>query len=74
MFGIERDDAVRGMNGYDAVKLWGHAANGSSEALELLLTYNREDTINLLRLANLLYHDLKVSTGIEAYQKTVRSY
>jgi len=74
MFGIERDDTIKGMNGYDAVKLWGHAASGSSEALELLLTYNREDTINLLGLADILYQNLRESTGIEKYQKTVRGY
>lgn len=73
MFGIERDDAIKGMNGYDAVKLWGHAANGSSEALQLLLTYNKEDTINLLRLADILYQNLRESTGIEKYQKLALS-
>ncbi|MDI6801090.1 MAG: ribonuclease H-like domain-containing protein [Thermodesulfovibrionales bacterium] len=67
MFGIDRDDSVKGMNGYDAVKLWGHARKGSSEAMELLLTYNREDTINLLKLADVLYGMLKTSTGIETY-------
>jgi len=74
MFGIERDDAIKGMNGYDAVKLWGHALNGSSESLELLLAYNKEDTINLLRLADVLYQNLRESTGIEEYQKAVTSY
>lgn len=67
LFGINRNEVVKGMNGYDAVKLWEQARKGSSEARELLLTYNREDTTNLLSLANILYKRLKSSTGIEEY-------
>ncbi len=67
LFGIEREEAVKGLNGYDAVKLWGHAEKGSLEARELLLTYNREDTAHLLELADILYQRLRSSTGIEEY-------
>jgi len=67
MFGIERDDSVKGMDGYEAVKLWEAHRKGSQEARELLLTYNREDTINLLKLADILYPRLRASTGIEEY-------
>lgn len=73
IFGIERDDSVKGMDGYAAVKLWEQARRGSSEARELLLTYNREDTMNLLRLADILYERLKISTGIEEHLTTVMS-
>lgn len=66
-FGIERDDEIRGMDGYDAVKLWEHARKGSQDALRLLLSYNREDTVNLLKIADILYHRLKQSTGIEEH-------
>lgn len=65
LFGINRDDSVKGMDGYDAVKLWEQAKKGSIEAMELLLVYNREDTMNLLGLAEILYERLKNSTGIE---------
>ena len=65
LFGINRDDTVRGMNGYDAVKLWEQARRGSAEAKELLLMYNREDTTNLLGLADILYQRMRASTGIE---------
>ena len=65
--GIERDEDVRGMDGYDAVKLWETARRGSDEARRLLLTYNREDTVNLFRIAEILYRGLKQSTGIEEY-------
>lgn len=67
LFDIDRDDAVKGLNGYDAVKLWESTKEGNSEAKELLLTYNREDTVNLLKLADILYHKLRNSTGIEGY-------
>jgi uncharacterized protein YprB with RNaseH-like and TPR domain len=66
-FGIKRDNAVHGLNGFDAVKLWEHARAGSSEALDRLVLYNREDTVNLMTLAPILYDQLRRSTGIEEY-------
>ncbi len=65
MLGIERDESVKGMNGYDAVKLWEQAKRGSSEARELLLTYNMEDTKNLLEIAGVLYGRMRTLSGIE---------
>jgi len=65
--GIERDEAVRGMDGYDAVKLWEYARMGSNEALELLITYNKEDTVNLFKIADIIYQRLRSQTGIEEY-------
>jgi len=65
--GIERDEAVAGLDGYDAVKLWESARKGSTEALERLIKYNREDTVNLMQIAGILYERLKHSTGIEEY-------
>ena len=46
-FGIRRPDAVDGMDGYMAVLLWERYQRGDQGALELLLTYNREDVVNL---------------------------
>ncbi|MEJ2695457.1 MAG: ribonuclease H-like domain-containing protein [Candidatus Sulfobium sp.] len=66
-FGIERDEAVRGLDGYDAVKLWELARRGSYEARETLIKYNREDTVNLMGMAPVFYEKLKQSTGIEEY-------
>jgi uncharacterized protein YprB with RNaseH-like and TPR domain len=65
--GIEREDAVKGLDGYDAVKLWDHSRKGSRESLDLLIRYNREDTVNLARIASLFYEKLRQSTGIEEY-------
>lgn len=65
--GISRQEAVRGMNGYDAVLLWESAMRGSSEAMELLVAYNREDTVNLMGIAGAVYKGLRASTGIEGF-------
>lgn len=65
--GIEREEEVQGLNGYDAVRLWEHARRGSLEALNLLVQYNREDTVNLMGIASTLYGMLRQSTGIEEY-------
>ncbi len=66
-FGIRRDDEVQGIDGYAAVKLWEQARAGSIAALDLLVQYNREDTVNLMHLAPRLYDLLRKSTGIEDY-------
>ncbi len=46
-FGIVRPPEVAGMDGYEAVLLWERYQRGDRTALELLLTYNREDVVNL---------------------------
>lgn len=56
--GIERSEATRGLNGWDAVELWRHAQHGNEAALELLLAYNREDTKNMKPLMEMVYRDL----------------
>lgn len=66
-FGIKRNESVQGLDGYDAVLLWQMYKRGSREALELLLEYNREDTMNLLKLAEIIYNGLRSSTGIDNY-------
>ncbi len=65
--GIQRDDDVKGLDGYDAVRLWEHARKGSDQARALLVKYNREDTVNLLWIASTLYERLRLSTGIGEY-------
>ncbi len=65
--GIVREESVQGLDGYDAVKLWEHARRGSPEAMETLIKYNREDTVNLMQMASIFYERLRQSTGIEEY-------
>ncbi len=67
LLGIHREDAVKGLDGYQAVRLWHEAKRGSSDAFELLIAYNREDTVNLMGMAGTLYARLKAQTGIEAF-------
>lgn len=67
MFLLERDESLQGLNGYDAVKLWKSYLNGSTESLELLISYNRADTENLFHLAKIFYEMLRSQTGIEEF-------
>ena len=64
LLGIERDESVKGFSGFDAVRLWSEAQKGSSQARELLITYNRYDTVNLFEIAEMLYYMLRAQTGI----------
>jgi len=66
-FGIERQEEVRGMDGYDAMLLWQEAEQGNSRALDLLILYNKEDTVNLYSMADAIYGRLRSLTGIEEY-------
>lgn len=40
-----------GMDGSDAIKLWKQYQAGNKKALELLLKYNRDDVVNLEKVA-----------------------
>ena len=58
-FGIAR--ATRGMNGWDALRLWArYESEGDGEALGILLEYNREDVMNLVQLERVV-----VGVGLE---------
>lgn len=51
-FGIERSEETQGLTGLDAVYLWRRHRYGSSEALERLIAYNREDVVNMKTIAD----------------------
>lgn len=72
-FGIIREEATQGMAGYDAVLLWKLAKKGDKEAMDLLIAYNREDTVNLRYIADTIYKGLKESTGIAEYVSNERA-
>jgi uncharacterized protein YprB with RNaseH-like and TPR domain len=62
-FGIERDPAVDGLTGYDAVKLWRrYRSRRDDRAMETLLAYNRADCVNMERLAEIAYARLAHET------------
>lgn len=56
--GIERPPETVGLNGLDAVRLWRMHRLGASGALERLVAYNRDDVVNLERLAEIAYQRL----------------
>jgi uncharacterized protein YprB with RNaseH-like and TPR domain len=67
LFLIERQEELKGLNGYDAVKLWKAYLNGSTDSLERLISYNRADTENLFQLGKIFYDMLRSQVGIEEF-------
>lgn len=49
--GLARPQALVGVDGYEAVRLWRHHRRGDPHALDTLLAYNDEDIRNLAPLA-----------------------
>lgn len=66
--GIERPEEVAGLSGFDAVVLWRrYFGLDDSKALEKLIAYNREDCVNLKRLAEIAFEGMRAITlGPEA--------
>lgn len=64
-FGIVRAEATRGLGGYDAVRLWHAYEDGSNEALELLLAYNREDIRNMEPLMKHAFQKLAAACELD---------
>lgn len=60
LVGIERAPTTRGLDGWDAVRLWREWQEGSAQSLEVLLAYNREDIVNLAPLMQLAYDRLRM--------------
>lgn len=60
--GIHRCDEAEGLSGMDAVVLWRQHQLGDEAALPRLIAYNREDVVNLERLAELAYSKLEATT------------
>jgi uncharacterized protein len=46
-WGIDREDEIAGLTGFDAVLLWARYRHGDAAALQRLLAYNRADVVNL---------------------------
>ena len=60
--GIARGDETDGLTGLDAVKLWREWLGGSAKSLEVLVEYNREDVVNLEKLAEIAYAKMRAAT------------
>jgi len=67
--GITREAEVEGMSGYEAVLLWQAYLQGAKGALDTLISYNREDTVNLHTLAWIIYEKLREATGLPGILK-----
>lgn len=66
-FGIARSPETDGLNGYDAILLWRRfERNRDDSALERLIAYNREDVVNMERLAEIAYERLQEETLVKA--------
>jgi len=58
--GIKRAEEADGLNGLDAVYLWrDYEKKGDKGALETLISYNREDVVNLETIAEEFYSQLE---------------
>jgi uncharacterized protein YprB with RNaseH-like and TPR domain len=65
--GIERSSETQGLTGRDAVWLWRkYSAHDDTNALKRLIAYNKEDCVNLERLAEYAYDGLKAKAMEEA--------
>ncbi|MFT0899301.1 ribonuclease H-like domain-containing protein [Candidatus Methanoprimaticola sp. MG2] len=54
--GIRREEDIDGMDGADAVRLWhAWARHDDRDSLDTLTEYNRADTVNLERIADVIY-------------------
>lgn len=61
--GLDRDADLRGLDGWDAIRLWHSWQAGETAALDRLLRYNAADTRNLEPLAQRLYEQLVTRYG-----------
>jgi uncharacterized protein YprB with RNaseH-like and TPR domain len=69
--GIERPSELRGLDGWDAVRLWAQwNASGDQQALDLLLAYNAADTENLIPLAELIHTEMMTRFGPPSVGRT----
>lgn len=63
-FGLEREDDLKGLNGYDAVLLWKKYKKDNDEAaLDKLVRYNAADIQNLKFLLNYAYDEKSKRLG-----------
>ena len=51
--GLDRDPAIQGVDGFEAVRLWHRYRRGDRNALERLILYNLTDVANLVELAEI---------------------
>jgi uncharacterized protein YprB with RNaseH-like and TPR domain len=62
--GLEREGALKQMDGYLAVLLWKEYRRGNKTALDTLVRYNLEDVVNLQYLADKVYNEASAELPI----------
>jgi uncharacterized protein YprB with RNaseH-like and TPR domain len=60
--GMERDAEIKGMDGFDAVRLWSAYQWGDRSALNLLVKYNTADVVHLKPLVETACREMKART------------
>jgi len=65
--GIERSPETAGLTGWDAVRLWNRYVRGDESARDTLTAYNREDVVNLEKLAEFTYAQMRHYTLPEGF-------
>jgi uncharacterized protein YprB with RNaseH-like and TPR domain len=70
--GIDRHQAISGLDGLDAVRLWFQWRRGDTIARDTLLSYNRADTENLVLLADRFYEDMVSRFGPSSRSTTLQ--
>ena len=65
-FGMEREDDLKGLTGYDAVLLWdAYIRKNDKDALDKLVRYNSADISNLKKLMEWAYREKRIRTGFD---------
>ncbi|MDD5172462.1 MAG: ribonuclease H-like domain-containing protein [Candidatus ainarchaeum sp.] len=65
-FGMEREDDLKGLTGYDAVLLWqAYKRRNDKSALDKLVRYNAADISNLKKLTEWAYAEKRKRTGFD---------
>jgi uncharacterized protein YprB with RNaseH-like and TPR domain/predicted nuclease with RNAse H fold len=62
-FGIQRDEAVEQIDGFDATVLWSRYLRGDRDALRQLIKYNSEDVVHLKAIMEMSYDRLAQQTS-----------
>lgn len=60
--GWDRGEGIDGLTGLDAIRLWTEYCRGRADSLDKLIAYNREDVVNLEKLAQIAYDQLSALT------------
>lgn len=69
-FGLEREDDLKGLTGYDAVLLWQRYRKRNDEAaLDKLVRYNAADISNLKVLLEWAYREKRKETGFDRMRR-----